>query len=102
MMQSPFVPWPNLTLTFDHRAIDGAGQTASWPVLSRNWKTWTSPYFRASIRPQPYSPRVSYEKNRRSFPEEIIAERVHDILVELGENPDRDGLKRTPQRVKPV
>ena len=39
-------------------------------------------------------------KKPSQLPEEIIAERVHDILVELGENPDRDGLKRTPQRVE--
>lgn len=31
---------------------------------------------------------------------ETIAERVHEILLSLGEDPLRDGLKRTPQRVE--
>src|SRR5271156_3258517 len=27
-----------------------------------------------------------------------IADRIREILIELGENPERDGLKRTPER----
>jgi GTP cyclohydrolase IA len=38
--------------------------------------------------------------NRKPPTVTTIAEKVQDILLELGEEPSRDGLKHTPQRVE--
>ena len=35
----------------------------------------------------------------RAYDHEAVRRAVHDLLVAIGENPDRDGLRDTPQRV---
>ena len=42
---------------------------------------------------------LTNEKNGLSKQREIISEAVTKILIALGENPERDGLKKTPLRV---
>ena len=37
--------------------------------------------------------------SRRAYDEEGVRRAVYDLLVAIGEDPDRDGLKETPERV---
>ena len=39
------------------------------------------------------------QKQRRPIDKEKVAKAVKDLLVAIGENPDREGLKDTPRRV---
>ncbi|HEY6073076.1 MAG TPA: GTP cyclohydrolase I, partial [Anaerolineales bacterium] len=52
-----------------------------------------------SVKARPERTRVTHPEQGRPHPEPF-ADKVRDILAALGENPGREGLLKTPERVE--